>query len=120
MRWLSPFLRPFPPRSPSSARRPTLFEASSVLCSLLIPSPAASSIGLPVVARDRRSDCGQHEVSQVPTRSLTARTGLRPRWSGGPSQNGPAHVGCGGFARPRPPRERLFWLQKGLPLSPCV
>src|SRR3954464_1065943 len=66
---------------------------------LLIPSPAASSIGLPVVARDRRSDCGQHEVSQVPTRSLTARTGLRPRWSGGPSQNGPAHVACGGLQR---------------------
>ena len=44
---------------------------------LLIPSPAASSIGLPVVARDRRGDCGQHEVSQVPTRSVTARTGLR-------------------------------------------
>jgi hypothetical protein len=25
-----------------------------------MPSPAASSIGLPVVARDRRGDCGQY------------------------------------------------------------
>ena len=66
---------------------------------LLMPSPAASSIGLPVVARDRRGDCGRHEVSQVPTRSLTARTGLRLRWSDGPSQNGPAHVACGGSQR---------------------
>src|SRR4051794_15158067 len=92
-----PFLRPFPPHSPPPTRRPVLFEASPVLCSLLIPSPAASSIGLPVVARDRRSDCGQHEVSQVPTRSLTARTGLRPRWSA--SHNGSAHVACGGLQR---------------------
>src|SRR3954451_24451625 len=66
---------------------------------LLRPSPAASSIGLPVVARDRRGDCGQHEVSQVPTRSLTARTGLRPRWSDAPSHSGPAHVACGGLQR---------------------
>ena len=51
---------------------------------------------LPVAARDRRGDCGRHEVSQVPTRSLTARTGLRPRQSDGPSHNGPAHVACGG------------------------
>ena len=64
-----------------------------------MPSPAASSIGLPVVARDRRGDCGRHEVSQVPTRSLAARTGLRLRWSDGPSQNGPAHVACGGSQR---------------------
>src|SRR3954464_5904687 len=48
---------------------------------LLMPSLAASSIGLPVGARDRRGDCGQHEVSQVPTQSLTARTGLRLRRS---------------------------------------
>ena len=66
---------------------------------LLMPSPAASSIGLPVVARDRRGDCGRHEVSQVPTRSLTARTGLRLRRSDGPSHNGPAHIACGGLQR---------------------
>src|SRR3954453_11867485 len=43
MRWPSPFLRPFPPRSPSSARRPTLFEASSVLCSR--PTPPTFRFG---------------------------------------------------------------------------
>jgi hypothetical protein len=41
--------------------------------------------------------CGRPEVSQVPTRSLTARTGLR--WSGGPSHSGPVHVACGGSQR---------------------
>ena len=93
MRWPLPFLRPFPPRSPSSARRPMLFEASSVLCSLLRPSGPALAPRLPEPTRDRRGGCGRPEVSQVPTRSLTARTGLR--WSNGPSQNGPAHVACG-------------------------
>src|ERR1700738_248698 len=37
---------------------------------LLTPSPTASSPRLPVVARDRRGDCGRREVSQVPTRSI--------------------------------------------------
>src|SRR3954453_20237305 len=47
MRWPLPFLRPaaFPPRSPSSARRPTLFEASSVLCSRPTPHTFRSSFG---------------------------------------------------------------------------
>ena len=103
MRWPLPFLRPaaFPPRSPPSARRPALFEASSVLCSRPTPPTfrPASAPRLPEPARDRRGGCGRQEVSQVPTRSLTARTGLRLRWSGGPSQNGPAHVACGGSQR---------------------
>src|SRR3954468_10024178 len=47
MRWPLPFLRPaaFPPRSPSSARRLTLFEASSVLCSRPTPSTFRSGFG---------------------------------------------------------------------------
>jgi hypothetical protein len=79
MRWPSPFLRPFPPRSPPPTCRPVLFEASSVLCSLLRPSDPASAPRLPEPTRDRQGGCGRPEVSQVPTRSLTARTG--PRWS---------------------------------------
>ena len=39
------------------------------------------SFELPDPARDRQSGCGRQETSQVPTRSLTARTGLRPRRS---------------------------------------
>ena len=66
---------------------------------LLRPSGPASAPRLPEPTRDRRGGCGRPEVSQVPTRSLTARTGLRPRWSDGPSQNGPAHVACGGSQR---------------------
>ena len=66
---------------------------------LLRPSGPASAPRLPEPTRDRQGGCGRPEVSQVPTRSLTARTGLRPRWSDGPSQNGPAHVACGGSQR---------------------
>src|SRR3954471_14574142 len=79
MRWPLPFLRPFPPRSPPPTCLPVLFEASSVLCSLLRPSGPASAPRLPEPTRDRQGGCGRPEVSQVPTRSLTARTG--PRWS---------------------------------------
>src|SRR5689334_11594015 len=43
--------------------------------------------------------CGRPEVSQVPTRSVTARTGLRLRRSDGPSHDGPARVACGGLQR---------------------
>src|SRR3954468_678782 len=64
---------------------------------LLQPSGPASAPRLPEPTRDRLGGCGGLEVSQVPTRSLTARTGLRPRWSA--SQNGPAHVACGGSQR---------------------
>ena len=39
---------------------------------LLIPSDPASAPRLSEPARDRRGDCGRHEVSQVPTRSLLA------------------------------------------------
>src|SRR3954469_25709232 len=72
MRWPLPFLRPFPPRSPPPACRPVLFEASSVLYGLVIPSAPASAPHLSEPARDRRGDGGRHEVSQVPTRSLRA------------------------------------------------
>ena len=65
----------------------------------LRPSGPASAPRLPEPTRDRLGGCGRPEVSQVPTRSLTARTGLRLRWSDGPSQNGPAHVACGGSQR---------------------
>src|SRR3954471_23565770 len=57
------------------------------------------SFELPDPARDRQSGCGRQETSQVPTQSLTARTGLRLRRSDGPSQSGPAHVACGGSQR---------------------
>src|SRR4051812_38840475 len=76
-----PFLRPFPPRSPPPTCRPVLFEVSQVLCSLLRPSGPALAPHLPEPTRDRQDGCGRPEVSQVPTRSLTARTSLRPRWS---------------------------------------
>src|SRR4051794_11699423 len=99
MRWPLPFLRPFPPRSPPPTRRPVLFEASSVLCGLLRPSGPALAPRLPESTRDRQDGCGRPEVSQVPTRSLTARTGLRLRLRSGPPQNGPAHVACGGSQR---------------------
>ena len=39
---------------------------------LLVYSSTASSPRLPVAARDRLSDCGPSEVSQVPTRSFPA------------------------------------------------
>ena len=60
---------------------------------LLRPSGPASAPRLPEPVRDRRGGCGRPEISQVPTRSLTPRTGLR--WSA--SQNGPAHVACDGL-----------------------
>src|SRR3954463_15461182 len=62
-------------------RRPVLFEVSQVLCSLLRPSGPASAPRLPEPTRDRQGGCGRPEVSQVPTRSVTARTGLKLRWS---------------------------------------
>jgi hypothetical protein len=86
----------------------------------LMPSPAASSIGLPVVARDRRGDCGRHEVSQVPTRSLAARTGLRLRRSDGPSHNGPAHIACGGLQRLGLHGKNLSKLNTVLVVSLCT
>src|SRR3954454_19426119 len=119
MRWPSPFLRPFPPRSPPPACRPVLFEVSSVLCSLLRPYGPASAPRLPEPTRDRLGGCGRPEVSQVPTRSLTARTGLRPRWSDGPSQNGPAHVACGGSQRLGLHGKNLSKLKTVLVVSLC-
>src|SRR3954469_12070088 len=47
----------------------------------LQPSGSASAPRLPEPTRDRQGGCWRPEVSQVPTRSLTARTGLRSRWS---------------------------------------
>ena len=57
------------------------------------------SFELPDPARDRQGGCGRQETSQVPTRSLTARTDLKLRRSDGPSHDGPAHVACGGSQR---------------------
>ena len=80
-------------------RRCSRLHRYSAAVRLLRPSGPASAPRLPEPTRDRQSGCGRLEVSQVPTRSLTARTGLRPRWSDGPSHNGPAHVACGGSQR---------------------
>src|SRR4051812_28012090 len=120
MRWPLPFLRPFPPPSPPPARRPTLFEASSVLCSRLRPSGPALAPRLPEPTRDRRGGCGRPEVSQVPTRSVTARTGLRLRWSDSPSHNGPAHVACGGLQRLGLHGKKLSKLNTVLVVSLCT
>jgi hypothetical protein len=69
---------------PSTGRLPSAISAAdfSRLCSmlqqyyaavrLLVCSSTASSPRLPVAARDRSSDCGPNEVSQVPTRSFRA------------------------------------------------
>jgi len=67
---------------PSTGRLPSAISAAdfSRLCSmlqryyaavrLLVCSSTALSPRLPVAARDRSSDCGPNEVSQVPTRSV--------------------------------------------------
>jgi hypothetical protein len=67
---------------PSTGCLPSVISAAdfSRLCSmlqryyaavrLLVCSATASSPRLPVAARDRASDCGPDEVSQVPTRSF--------------------------------------------------
>jgi hypothetical protein len=67
---------------PSTGRLPSVISAADCgrLCSmlqryyaavrLLVCSSTASSPRLPVAARDRSSDCGPDEVSQVPTRSF--------------------------------------------------
>ena len=67
---------------PSTGRLPSAISAAdfSRHCSmlqryyaavrLLVCSSTASSPRLPVAARDRSSDCGPDEVSQVPTRSF--------------------------------------------------
>ena len=91
----------FPPRSPPSARRPTLFEASSVLCSRPTPPTFRSGFG----SSPSRTDPG-------PPGRLRAAGGLPgsdtildgSNWSQTPverrsSQNGPAHVACGGSQR---------------------
>ncbi len=80
-----PVLRPGHASSltiPSTGRLPSTVSATAVTrrCSRfhryyaavrpLTCSPTASSPRLPVAARDRCSDCGPDEVSQVPTRSL--------------------------------------------------
>ena len=87
---------------------------------LLRPSGPASAPRLPEPTRDRQGGCGRPEVSQVPTRSLTARTGLRPRWSDGPSQNGPAHVACGGSQRLGLHGKKLSKLNTVLVVSLCT
>jgi hypothetical protein len=69
---------------PSTGRLPSAISAAdfSRLCSmlqqyyaavrLLVCPSTASPPRLPVAARDRSSDCGPNEVSQVPTRSFRA------------------------------------------------
>ena len=48
------------------------FASTTRLVRLLACSTAASAPRLPAAARDRHSDCGPDEVSQVPTRSFRA------------------------------------------------
>ena len=87
---------------------------------LLRPSGPASAPRLPEPTRDRLGGCGWPEVSQVPTRSLTARTGLRLRRSDGPSHNGPAHIACGGLQRLGLHGKNLSKLNTVLVVSLCT
>jgi len=65
---------PFPPRPPPPLVAALFgrFTGTTRLVRLLACSTAASAPRLPAAARDRRSDCGPDEVSQVPTRSFRA------------------------------------------------
>ena len=101
-------------------RRCSRLHRYSAAVRLLRPSGPASAPRLPEPTRDRLGGCGRPEVSQVPTRSLTARTGLRLRWSGGPSQNGPAHVACGGSQRLGLHGKNLSKLNTVLVVSLCT
>jgi hypothetical protein len=118
MRWPLPFLRPFPPRSPPPACRPALFEASSVLCSRPTPHTFPGSVVHRTSCRGPGSPWRLRAVSQVPTRSLTARTGLRR--SDGPSPDGPAHVACGGLQRLGLHGKKLSKLNTVLVVSLCT
>src|SRR3954468_1817694 len=80
-------------------RRCSRLYRYSAAVQLLRPSGPALAPRLPEPTRDRRGGCGRPEVSQVPTRSVTARTGLRLRRSDGPSHDGPARIACGGLQR---------------------
>ncbi len=65
---------PFPPRPPPPLIAALFgrFAGTTRLVRLLACSTAASAPRLPAAARDRHSDCGPDEVSQVPTRSFRA------------------------------------------------
>jgi hypothetical protein len=65
---------PFPPRPPPPLIAALFgrFASTTRLVRLLACSTAASAPRLPAAARDRHSDCGPDEVSQVPTRSFRA------------------------------------------------
>ena len=74
MRCLSPSLRStaFPPQPPPLLTRQhcSALPRYYAVVRLLGSSTAATPPRLPTVARDRLSDCGRDEVSQVPTRSF--------------------------------------------------
>src|SRR3954464_8412945 len=113
MRWPFPFLRPFPPRSPPPTRRPVLFEASSVLCSLLRPSGPASAPRLPEPTRARLAAAGGLPGSD------TIRDGSN--WTPvEPSHDGPAHVACGGSQRLGLHGKNLSKLNTVLVVSLCT
>jgi hypothetical protein len=107
----------YPPTPPQTTMTPTVCHAS---VRLLRPFDPASAPHLSEPAQDRHGDCGRHEVSQVPIRSLTPRTGLRLRWSGGLSQNGPAHAACGGSQRLGLHGKNLSKLNTVLVVSLCT
>jgi len=96
MRRLSPFLRPaaFPPPPPPLRTRQhcSALHRYYATVRLLAPTAAATPPRLPTVARDRISDCGRDEVSQVPAQSIRAWCGLRPRQGDSTLHSGTAHV----------------------------
>src|SRR5271165_2860371 len=124
MRRCSPFLRPagFPPLSPLPicGRFCSRLHRYYAAVRLLTPSPTASSPRLPVVARDRRGDCGRREVSQVPTRSIHPWCGLRPRQGDGSLRNGTAHVAFGSSDSLGPYNFKDFVAQSHTPNDHCV
>ena len=109
----------FPPRSPPPTRRPVLFEASSVLCSL--PPTFRSGFG----SSPSRTDPG-------PPWRLRAAGGLPgsdtipdgSNWDPGgacePRKNGPAHVACGGSQRLGLHGKSLSRLNAVLVISLCT
>jgi hypothetical protein len=97
MRWPLPFLRPFPPHSPPPACRLALFEASPVLCGLLLSSEPASLV------QASRSGPGPlwrlRATGDLPGSDTILDGSNGSQTPAEPSQNGPAHVACGGSQR---------------------
>src|SRR5690349_22910706 len=97
----SPQAFPSTGRLPStlSAPDPSVGVVRGFLGTMQPSDPSDLPIRLRLLAFPNRpgtavAACGRPEVSQVPTRSVTARTGLRLRRSDGPSHDGPARVAC--------------------------